>query len=223
MKRPDSVPRRPANTVHEARERYTEYLQRSLGCITKAVWAVGPAVRGRPDLEWVLSLPNGGRPIRVPLEAGGHLLLSASQRFVLVDDRRYPGEYKTSTREYIYKVSEGSQAASQQPVFEWHWHPSRGPAYPHVHAHPPVAAEIWGEDMGRRHLPSGRVSLEEVIEFLLVDLHAVPVADDWRERLDEALRAFRSWQTWPGGLPIPDEPAEAQPARPKKTTRQRPR
>jgi hypothetical protein len=216
------APRQPANTPHEARQRYARFLQRSLACIAPDVWNVGPAVAGRPEGEWVLTLPNAGRPIQLRREDGSACLLVASQRFVIVPDPRNEGEYKTSTREYIYKIWDGSDA-SGQPVVEWHWHPSRGTLHPHTHARPPYAGPAFGEAFDKHHLPTARVAFEQVVRFLIEDLEVEHQVGDWAERLDEALTAHEYWRSWAIEPPTrpPVEEAKPERTRPKRTSRRR--
>ena len=55
---------------------------------------------------------------------------------------------------------------------------------PHMHLGP--AAEIGFTDLGRAHLPTGRIGLADVLRLAIRDLGAEPRRDDWREVLDEA-------------------------------------
>jgi hypothetical protein len=183
---------------------------------------MGPAVAGKPQGEWVLTLPNAGRPIQLRREDGSACLLVASQRFVIMRDPGNEGEYKTSTREYIYKLWDGAEA-SREPVVEWHWHPSRGTRHPHMHARPPAAKPSFGEAFDKHHLPTARVAFEQVVRFLIGDLKVEPQVGDWEVRLDEALAAHELWRSWtiePAPMP-PIDAATTLPARPKKTARRR--
>jgi hypothetical protein len=46
------------------------------------------------------------------------------------------------------------------------------------------------------HLPTGRVSIEAVVRFLIEDLDVVPRRRDWSAVLDRHEEAFRRSRTW---------------------------
>ena len=48
----------------------------------------------------------------------------------------------------------------------------------------------------RLHPPTGRVSVEAVVRFLIEDLDVVPRRDDWGAILDRHEEAFRRSRTW---------------------------
>jgi hypothetical protein len=191
---PSLPPRLPARTPQEARNRYTAFLQKTLSCISHSVWQVGPPA-GATDEEWVLFLPQL-KPLNLKAEGHERVTLHATQRFVVVDDPKYPGEFKTSTRQYIYRVSGKAQ---REPVLSWHWHPSNSPGKREPHAH--VASQewtAWGRGpIEKLHIPTERTAFESIVLFLIEDLNVQPARDDWRDILDESLRAFRRFRSWP--------------------------
>lgn len=50
------------------------------------------------------------------------------------------------------------------------------------------------------HLPTGRVSIEAVVRFLIQELDGEPRREDWEEVLDDAERPFIEHRTC-SGLP----------------------
>jgi hypothetical protein len=60
----------------------------------------------------------------------------------------------------------------------FHWHPGSlsWMAEPHLH----VKGSIAGVDLTKAHLPTGEVTLQAFIRFLIVDLGVEPVRTDWR-------------------------------------------
>lgn len=214
--------RQPANTPHEAIQRYAEYLQQPLSCISKAVWSYGPPVNAVGD-EQVLILPKD-EPILLRT-ADSKVWLHAAQRFVVVEDTRYPGEWKTSTREYIYKVSEDPDA---EAAVEWHWHPARKRNEPHLHSRFAPGTEGLGRTAEGLHLPTGRVAFEDVVKFLITDVGVPTTRPDAEQLIDESLAAFVRFRLWPS--PAAAVGPEASSAelddglrRPKKTRAERPR
>jgi hypothetical protein len=50
--------------------------------------------------------------------------------------------------------------------------------------------------MSRLHIPTGRVSFEQVVRFLVDDLEVVPQRHDWRDVIAESEERFRAFRTW---------------------------
>jgi hypothetical protein len=96
-----------------------------------------------------------------------------------------------STRNYFYQVHH--QAGPELVAF--HWHPGRAdqPEFPHLHvdgAAGPIAI------VRQNHLPTGRVSLESVVRFLITELEIRPLRDDWERILEEGERSFMARHSW---------------------------
>ena len=68
---------------------------------------------------------------------------------------------------------------------------------PHLHRQYHLLSRSWRafED---KHLPSGRVALEDVLEMLLEELEVRPRRDDWRETLERTRAEFERVRTWAG-------------------------
>jgi hypothetical protein len=124
---------------------------------------------------------------------GQALKLELYHRFVVrrIDGGR--GLWTASTAEYIYRVSD----ARDDLLATWHWHPmpqlsGDDAPWPHVH--------VYGErdtlTLHKLHLPTGRVPLEAVVRFLILDLDVVPRRADWRAVLDRHEERFRQARTW---------------------------
>jgi hypothetical protein len=83
--------RKPARTPHAAVQRYTDYLQQSLACVSNSVWCFGPPVRAGED-QWVLFLPDD-QPIPLNRRDNlGRVHLRALQRFRVIEDPEHEGE-----------------------------------------------------------------------------------------------------------------------------------
>lgn len=100
--------------------------------------------------------------------------------------------WHVSTAAYSYQLYDENDAE----LIAWHWHPGTV-RRPHLHA----PAGPIGK---RMHVPTGRVSVEAVLRFLLteLDVHTRRPADEVHEILDAAEDAFirhRRWHAWRGG------------------------
>jgi hypothetical protein len=184
--------REPTRTPLEARKRYIRFLQLPLSCLTKAIWVVGSSPDGGEDA----SLVTSEDAVRLKREGAlSPLFLQASQRFELVADHRFEGEWKSKTLAYIYSVREEQGLDNESEILAWHWHPLTTPGRPDPHVHiRSEHAHLTG--LSDLHIPTGRVAFEEVARFLIGDLGCVPARDDWEAVLDDTLGRFRAYRTW---------------------------
>ncbi len=178
--------RLPTKTKAKALDRYKTFLQRSLSCVTTAVWYTADAPRGEKG-EFVLLTSEA--PLTLKRAAEPAAYFTATQNFHLERDHRFTGEWKVKTDRYEYSVN---LSASMDPeLLAWHWHPGSKPD-PHIHAR----LDGPGASLHKMHVPTGRVSFEAVIRFLVEDLGAEPARKDWKEVLADAEGRFKKYQTW---------------------------
>jgi hypothetical protein len=175
----------------------------SLTCITPAIWCTSRTLRGSTD-DRAIYLTGAPAPTRLKRDGRAPVYLSATQGYSLVPDSRFaPGEWKASTRGYVYTVFVEENRQPVQAV-GWHWHPGSGKSdEPHMHIYRP--GDMAGEPLNRLHFPAERVAFESVVKFLIDELGVEPLRDDWREHIDAALKRFVAFRTWPkSGGPLPD-------------------
>jgi hypothetical protein len=182
--------REQAKTPQAAQRRYTRVIQDSLSCITKSHWFVGPSPLSGADR----ALLTNPRVLTLKRKDGTRLLFEASQLFTIIPDKRFPGEYKASTLAYIYVVR--APDVDDGEIIEWHWHPLTTPDRPDPHVHVRVEhPDLYG--LPKLHIPSGRVSFEEVMRFLIGDLSVKAERANWETALRESEARFRAFRTWP--------------------------
>ncbi len=163
--------RKPALAVRA----YVGPLQRAISCVTLAVIKVGGY---DPDENpHALTL---GEP--VALRGSGNLSLAVSQRYEIVPAEGIRGPWKCHSIAYIYAIND-----ADGEIISYHWQPYSSFAEPHMHV----------RDQGDRHIPSGRISLEEVIRLAITDYGATPLRPDWEDVLNETQGNFEDWRTWP--------------------------
>jgi hypothetical protein len=130
--------------------------------------------------------------VRLRRPHGHHrLYLALSQEFHIARDSRFPGEWKVVTDAYAYSLSL-TEDLSEEFIL-WHWHPASGAMLPHLHLvvkHPRLGG------LRKLHVPSGRVSIEEVIGLLIRELSVQAARDDWAEVLADTEARFRHYRTW---------------------------
>jgi hypothetical protein len=100
------------------------------------------------------------------------------------------GEWRIQTLRYSYAVTGTDDLREEAELVSWHWHPPVRQE-PHIH---------FGGDLHKLHVPSGRVSFEAVVSFLLMDLGVLPEGDRTTEEclalLRESEERFVSYRTW---------------------------
>jgi hypothetical protein len=192
---PCSWVREPARNASAAQQRYLHYLQRSLSCLTDAIWVVGTPPDARGDDR---ALTVSEEPIRLRHEEGSPLLLYASQRFDVIEDERFPGEWKARTHGYVYSTSVETPDEDEgaQELLAWHWHPLTTPDRQQPHLHVRMDHPFLGVTLSRLHIPSGRVAFEEIVRLLITELHVQTNRDDWHEVLTDSEHRFREFRTW---------------------------
>jgi hypothetical protein len=131
-----------------------------------------------------------GPPVRLK---GCGLSLSAALQYEIqyheADDGR--GPWRVSTKAYAYTI----HGADEAEMITYHWQPGGlGPEWPHLHVGTAVLREDDYLDR-RKHVPTGRVALEDVIT-LAIEMGAEALREDYAEVLTESRQAFHRWRTW---------------------------
>jgi hypothetical protein len=108
---------------------------------------------------------------------GNGLSFRASMQFETLDLGRSQKRerFRVTTREYIYAVS-----LEDKEIIAAHWHPVSSSPYkePHWHIGASALSEI-GIHLTRAHIPSPRVSFEQMIRFMIEQMGVAPRREDW--------------------------------------------
>lgn len=97
--------------------------------------------------------------------------------------------YKVSTKRYQHHLFD----ADGREILLFHWHPTTGQASPHLHVSNPTPESPYTR---RAHVPTGRVTVEAIVRFLLSELDAEPGREDWLAVLDECDATFDRFKSW---------------------------
>lgn len=168
----------PGRDEREAWLAFKEPIQRVVGCVDMSARLSERLLeKGRR----LLASQVGG------VKFGPDLLLMFSFQIepVLTD-----GNYRMTTRRYDFTLVR--TYSPDHIVFGWHWHPAsrRSPvSYPHVHV--PAASQFK-----TRHIPTGRMSLEDVILFGFADLGVEPAHPDAQQIVTEIRTRHKQYRTW---------------------------
>jgi hypothetical protein len=175
-----------ARTPQEAVEAFLTPFKDVVGCIT--------------DEGFVARIKRQGGPCSATFQSGFAMLdrrsgqppiqLTLTHSYYVVPEQGRRGPWRVTTAGWIYKVAD----AEGNLVLAFHWHPegSGRATWPHIHAY----GSYSSFSLDRLHPPTGRVSIEAVVRFLIEDLDVIPRKDAWRTILDEREREFWELRTW---------------------------
>lgn len=141
-------------------------------------------------------------------DTGPNLLFTFEQAFHHGPHPTYGGDFKVFTDAYIYRVRYSEKA--EDALFAWHWHPAYRPDC-HIHIGAPHATAT---DLHRKHVPSGRVSFDETLLFLIDEMGVQPIREGFREDLGDSLTRFETFRSWSGSRRPESDPPEASPSSP---------
>jgi hypothetical protein len=105
------------------------------------------------------------------------MLLSIAHWYRVVAATPVRRSWDTTTVGYSYELL----GAGEREFFAFHWHPqSRSPiTFPHVH----IGAQVAEFDLSKIHLPTGSLTLPQIVRFAIEELAVEPLRDDWRAAL----------------------------------------
>jgi hypothetical protein len=141
---------------------------------------------------------------------GYKLRWRVSHSFRVVEVAGDRGPWKVTTTAYLYEL----RLADGLTLISYHWHPTGASAiiWPHVHLHT-LTAPV---NLSGGHFPTGRVALESVVRYAIMDLH-VPIKERPRSNrprestvlsdLASSIQTFEEWNTW--GVSHPPSPPDA--------------
>lgn len=100
--------------------------------------------------------------------------------------------WRTHTIAYDYSVYGAEDDPRER--FSYHFHPESGVEFPHLHVN---VRPVWvRKGLRKKHLATGRVSIEDFIQVLVEEFDVTPRRKDWRDVLEENRRIFSQRKTW---------------------------
>lgn len=107
-------------------------------------------------------------------------------------------KYRLRTLSYAYRITEGPTLDCGW-LFRWEYDSpkiKRGtqPRH-HIHVNADVRCfrDRFKLNCSELHLPSGWIAIEEVIRFLINELHLDPKSEEWDRHLRDSEEKFREW------------------------------
>jgi len=112
-----------------------------------------------------------------------------AQRYTLIQDNA-PSMWKVKTQSYAYALTD----KQNQEILAYHWHPKTPPIFPHFHLG--AGASVGHSVLRKAHMPTWRVSLEDVIWMLINEFGVKPRRADWQTVLSRSRDLFTAWKSW---------------------------
>ena len=126
-----------------------------------------------------------------PLILNGGLQLAVLQRFIMLQPGRTRGGWEATIAAYSFELS--TNDGHELVAYHWNSVTRVGVPYPHIHigrslAHPALPSPFRRQisQLSKAHLPTGFISLAQLLETLVIDLDVVPRRNDWSEVLAAA-------------------------------------
>ena len=131
----------------------------------------------------------------VPLGGRFPMALGLLVYYRIIDDPEEPGTWRVQPAGYYYWLEDGGGAE----YIAYHWHPeARGDAvpYPHLHIGPATGANQRGPFHHKVHVPTERVTPEQLLRLALTQLGVEGQRPDWERVLARTEQAFAKTRGW---------------------------
>jgi hypothetical protein len=160
-------------------------------------------VEGGPTLAH-LGFRQGGNWVGIPLDTNYERLYFVLYQVVEARDTSKTGNarYRLHTLEYGYYIQE---TADQRRAALFRWEYASDPPMEHPHQHVQIRTTLASSalqhpiNLDKVHVPTGWVTIEQVIRFLIADLGVQPPrgADKWEQILHEGEQKFLEFTNTP--------------------------
>jgi hypothetical protein len=179
----------PGRTPYAAREAFLEPIRKALSCV-----ATLSITTGQPELDKANKLSvNDGCPVHLKrTPQGGPIELNIEMWHKIIYDPEN-GPYRVTTLSYNHSI----KLPEDGEVISFHWNPDgkSDVKTPHMHIGTSQLKK-WSVLDSKTHLPTGRISIEQVVRFAIEELGA-DRADDWKQKLSETEQPFLDHRSWP--------------------------
>lgn len=167
--------RKPEKTFKEFRDSIRWLIQKTLR--TPSHVRLGLTVTG---LTAYLEFQRGdGIPTAIPLKTNvGEVFFALYQLLEAVPES---GEYRLTTKEYAYRLLPSAEPTADA-VIRWEYcaaAPKDSWCRHHIQMPFSVPLGDGSLNLNRVHAPTGWVTIEEIVRFLINDLGVPPASEDW--------------------------------------------
>jgi hypothetical protein len=179
----------------ECFDRFRAHVAKLVAATLPGSHAVGYLQSERDPQRLTLQFSGFSIPVKTAAIGLVHLSLSQLLQVVVDKDARRRNRCRLETLRYWYRLQRAS-GPKQKAFIRWEYDRSASPSTKtHCRHHVQLDASVQsGEfrlDLNKVHLPTGWVTMEEVLRFLIVELGVVPpCGSEWPELLAGGEVAF---------------------------------
>lgn len=191
--------RSPRECAERFREHVAELLSKTINPIVPLL-----LYEGTRDASFGVSFRQGKKIAALPLETRyGRLFFHLAQ---VVEAQKVGKAYRLRTMAYWYRVQATAGLREADALLRWEYDRSHDPRQPgpprhHLQAPAQIKWETHTLDLNKIHTPSGWVTIEELLRFLIVELGVSPASPDWPTIVADSEDVF--FQEFSGKRPRP--------------------
>ena len=163
-------------------------LQRAVSCVTD-VQLAADRLEGTGPTGLVAVTFRG---VAARAKVAEKLWISISMNLEPARDSDGGRQWRTHTRRYSYSVF--ATETGRTEYLSYDFHPPAGVSWPHVHIN--GKADWLPRGMRKRHLATGRMTVEHFVTFLIDEFGVEPRRRTWERDLKRNLDIFRNRRTW---------------------------
>jgi hypothetical protein len=144
------------------------------------------------EQQGYISFREHGLPVPASLGAGLYLELSQ-----LLKATPVPDGFVLRTIKYRYAIHRDDTLQSD-PIFRFEYEshmtqPEFAYCRNHLHLHRDFDEAVSGIRPSELHIPTGWVTIESVLRFLIAELGVKPLSSNWPNVLSESEEQFKKW------------------------------
>jgi hypothetical protein len=175
-------------TPHEAVDNFLVRLRQSTSCITRVQLVISSGGREPGSTHIVSFDPNPTLKAADRTTIG----LSVVHYYEVVRATGKRGPWKVRSAGYLYSLLD----RNDHELITFHWHPQGNSDVtgPHLHVGSALASS-W-KKLPKAHIPTSRMTLEQIIGMAIDGFGVIPLKEDWRGLLDRNQKIFDAWKTW---------------------------
>ncbi|GAC1436248.1 MAG: hypothetical protein NVS1B11_20300 [Terriglobales bacterium] len=140
-----------------------------------------------------ITFRQGQMPIAAPVAPDLFLYIGQTLQVIQQSDK----SWKLRTGAYRYRI-QGSQGLEDEDCLRWEYvgREKRENKYCRHHLHLQGAYTLGPRrtiPLSKVHIPTGWVTVEEIVRFLITELNVKPKEEAWEECLRESEELFSQW------------------------------
>jgi hypothetical protein len=183
----------------DALESYARPFKAALSCVCEPhLGSLIPEVGRSQALVFRSGRVRLLRDISVRDDDSPYLYFIFSQYYQVIEDvdAETRERFRVATEGWKYDILDDER----RELLSYHWHPQGQRGFPHIHIGSVLLSaekHYLGKTFSALHLPTERISIEQVVRLLIEELEVVPRRPDWDGILEDGQREFEAKRSWP--------------------------